>query len=76
MSFSEEWIERKLAERLWKYKKRYPAFDIERFMLMVEGWDPKSQRWAPYMEDKHIKAVNVSARKGRAISRLSSLDNW
>ena len=74
--YAEPWIEQKLFERLSAYKKRYPLFDLERVMQEVETWGEKEQRWAPYMKDKDIKAINKSHHKRKSLSRLASLDNW
>ena len=71
MEYCEPWIENKLRERLLKYKKRYPLFDIDRVMAEVATWKPKSQKFAPYMEDKHIKNINQSYHKMQSIRSLA-----
>lgn len=69
--YCEPWIEGKLRERLLAYKKRYPAFKMERIMEYVLTWPPKSQRWAPYMKDKDIKALNRTYQRVKSWSSLA-----
>lgn len=76
MTFAEPWIEAKLRERLALYKKRYPLFDADRVFADVQRWEPKAQRWAPYMADKDIRDINRRHHKSVSLSRLASLDNW
>lgn len=71
MTYCEDWVEPKLRKRLESYKRRYPAFKIDRVMETVEKWPAKMQRWAPYMEDKDIASINRSNRKSRSIESLA-----
>lgn len=70
--FCEPWIEGKLRERLEAYKARYPAFKLERVMDKVMSWPEKSQRWAPYMEDKDIRDLNKRHHKSQSMKHLAS----
>lgn len=70
MRYCEEWIERKLRDRLNLYKRRYPMFDVERVMQTVETWDEKSQRWSPYMDDKDIRGINKRYHRAQSIRSL------
>lgn len=70
LCFCEPWIEHKLKERLLQYKKRYPRFDIERVLRDVELWEPKAQRWSPYMTDKDIKKLNRAYHRSKSFSSL------
>ena len=74
--YAEPWIEGYLRERLEQYRRRYPLFDVDRVMAEVATWEPKRQRWAPYMKDKDIKAINKSHHKSVSLRRLASLDSW
>jgi len=69
--FCEDWIEQKLRKRLKKYKDRYPNFNVERVMRVIEGWDEKSQKWSPYMADKDIQAITKSIRFWRRMVSLA-----
>jgi hypothetical protein len=72
MNYCEDWIEQKLLERLNAYKKRYPLFKVERVMSDVFSWEPKLQRWAPYMTDKDIASLNRRYHKSQSIRSLAS----
>jgi len=71
MAFCEPWIEAKLIERLDRYKRRYPGFKAERVFEDVQTWEPKSQRWAPYMKDSDIRDLNRSYHKMRSLISLA-----
>jgi len=71
MNFCEPWIECKLRDRLALYKKRYPAFDVDRVLCEVESWDEKSQRWAPYMSDDSLKRINRNYHKMQSLRSLA-----
>jgi hypothetical protein len=73
--YCEDWIEPKLKQRLEKYKKRYPQFDIERVMLLVQTWDLKKQRWSPYMLDKDIKNINKNYHRMKSLKSLAKNDH-
>ena len=72
MTFAEPWIEQALKDRLAIYKKRYPMFNSDRVLATISGWPAKSQRWAPYMQDKDIKSMNRSHHKLQSLRSLSS----
>lgn len=71
LCFCEPWIEGKLRERLSAYKKRYPRFDVVRVLREVETWEPKLQRWSPYMKDENIKDINKSHHKSQRFKSLA-----
>lgn len=71
-TYCEPWIEAKLRERLLAYKKRHPNFKMDRVMDEVLMWEPKSQRWAPYMKDKDIKAINRANQRVRSWASQAS----
>lgn len=73
--FVEDWISVKLMERLLLYKKKYPTFNERRVFDAVKTWDSKSQKFSPYMEDRHIKSINESRRFLNGICRLAELDD-
>ena len=72
--WAEDWIKHKLIKRLWLYKKRYPLFDIDRFVNELTQWpvDAKTQRWWPYMKDEDIKKQNVLRKKQKSWSSLAN----
>lgn len=72
----EDWVERKLRARLELYRARFPAFKVDRVMEIVGQWDPKRQRWAPYMTDKDIQRITSSIHKSASLDRLARNDNW
>jgi L-rhamnose mutarotase len=71
--WAEDWIKDKLIIRLSLYQKRYPLFDIVRFVdeLTKLPIDAKVQRWWPYMQDDNIKAINASRRKSERFSSFA-----
>ena len=71
--WAEDWIQKKLLIRLFLYKKKYPMFDVQRFVYDLTRWpvDTKTQRWWPYMKDEDIKKMNVNRRKSRSIEKLA-----
>lgn len=73
--YCEKWIEPKLRQRLEKYKKRYPQFNVERVMNEIQTWDLKRQRWSPYMTDKDIKKMNKSHHRMRSLQSLAANDH-
>jgi len=74
MNFKEEWIAKKLKERLLKYQNKYPNFDVEAFMEYISDESLKMQRWSPYMEDKDIKMINKWRRFSKGMSRIGRDD--
>jgi hypothetical protein len=76
MKYCEDWIEQKLLDRLNAYKKRYPLFKVERVMADVLSWEHKLQRWAPYMKDKDIAALNRRYHKSQSLKSLATNENW
>ena len=76
MNYCEDWIEQKLLDRLNAYKKRYPLFKVERVMDDVLSWEPKLQRWAPYMTDKDIASLNRRYHKSQSLKSLVTNENW
>lgn len=71
MNYCEPWIERKLRERLMAYKKRYPLFKVDRVMEQVSHWEPKAQRYAPYMSDAALRNLNKSYHWLQSIRSLA-----
>jgi hypothetical protein len=71
--WAEDWIKDKLIIRLWLYKKKYPMFNIVRFVDELTKWptDEKTQRWWPYMKDEDIKKMNVRRKKRASWSSLA-----
>jgi len=76
VNYCENWIEHKLRERLNAYKKRYPLFKVERVMDDVLMWEPKLQRWSPYMTDKDIASLNRRYHKSQSLKSLATNENW
>ena len=76
VNYCENWIEHKLRERLNAYKKRYPLFKVERVMDDVLSWEPKLQRWSPYMTDKDIASLNRRYHKSQSLKSLATNENW
>jgi hypothetical protein len=70
--WGEDWIERKLRRRLALYERKYPGFDIERFIAWItsDKVDSRTQRWWPYMEDEDITKINKERRRQDSFTRL------
>ena len=75
MAFAEPWIEKKLRDRLEAYKRKHPAFNVDRFMDKIKTSEAKFQRFSPYMKDDDIRSLNVSMRKSRSIDSLAKNDH-
>jgi len=71
--WAEDWIKDRLIVRLWLYRKKYPMFNISRFVEELTKWpvDAKTQRWWPYMNDEDIKKRNVFRRKMASLASLA-----
>ena len=72
--WGEDWIEKKLRRRLALYERRYPGFDIERFIAWItrDKVDSRTQRWWPYMEDEDITKINKQRRSHDSLTRLGN----
>ncbi len=63
--WAEDWIEKNLRRRLFLYKRKYPLFNLERFIEQLTRYeaDSKTQRWWPYMKDEDIAKMNKLRRR-------------
>ena len=63
--WAEDWIEKNLRRRLFLYKRKYPGFNLERFIEQLTRYeaDSKTQRWWPYMKDEDIAKMNKLRRQ-------------
>ena len=64
-NWAEDWIEKNLRRRLFLYKRKYPGFNLERFIEQLTRYeaDSKTQRWWPYMKDEDIAKMNKLRRR-------------
>lgn len=69
----EDWIEEKFRRRLYLYKRKYPGFDIERFIERLTRFevDSKTQRWWPYIKDEDIARINKLRRRADSLRSLA-----
>ena len=70
--WSEDWIEKNLRRRLFLYKRKYPGFNLERFIEQLTKYeaDSKTQRWWPYMKDEDIAKMNKLRRRVKSMKSL------
>jgi hypothetical protein len=75
--WAEDWIEKNLRRRLFLYKRKYPLFNLERFIEQLTKYeaDSKTQRWWPYMKDEDIAKMNKLRRKVASYRRSAKRED-
>jgi hypothetical protein len=75
--WAEDWIEKNLRRRLFLYKRKYPLFNLERFIEQLTRYeaDSKTQRWWPYMKDEDIAKMNKLRRKVASYRRSAKRED-
>jgi hypothetical protein len=75
--WAEDWIEKNLRRRLFLYKRKYPGFNLERFIEQLTRYeaDSKTQRWWPYMKDEDIAKMNKLRRKVASYRRSAKRED-